>query len=211
MESLIQVAAISGCLIAIGVLVYARKLSKQVEQLKRDKYYIEQKLKALPKEMTDMVEPLRLQLAAVAGGKAVSIDLIREGRLYRDISVADAKENMVVNGWTEQKDVTVIDVRTAREYERGHVPGAKLIPIEELEQRYKAEIPMTENMVLVYCASGERSRLACDYLSRQGYLNLYNIHDGLQRWTGALEGTPQVNLVQIQSKTRMSESPGIRQ
>ena len=211
MDLVIQGAQILGCLIAISAAMYARKLGKQVEQFKRDKYYIEQKLKTLPKEMAELVDPVRLQLAAVAGGKAVSGDLIREGRLYRDVSADDAAQYMAAKSGEKLNGMNVIDVRTAREYERGHVPGAKLIPIEELEHRFKAEISMEAESVLIYCASGERSRLACDYLSRQGYLNLYNMHDGLQRWKGVLDGEAQVKLIQIRSKVRQSESQGLTQ
>ncbi len=196
-----------GFLIAIGALGYTRKVAKHVQQLNRDTYGMEQKLKMLPKEITDTIEPLRLQLAALAKGKVVSEDLIRDGCLYRNITAKEAERTIVANIEAKQNDLMLIDVRTAREYERGHLPGARLLPIEEIEQRHKDEIPMMDNAILVYCASGERSRLACEYLSRQGYLNLYNMHDGIQRWKGALEGAPHSSLIQIQAKRGLSRPP----
>ena len=206
MDIFIQGLAIIASLVAIGVLGYARKLAKQVHQLNRDKHDIEQKFKMLPKEMANIIEPMRLQLAAVARGKTVSEDLIRDGCLYRNISAVEAETTIAHHIGAEQHDLMLIDVRTTREYARGHMPGARLIPMEEIEKRYKAEIPTTGKAVLVYCDSGERSRLACDYLSRHGYFNLYNMKDGLQRWKGALESAPKVSLVQIESKTRTAST-----
>ncbi|GJL65930.1 MAG: hypothetical protein NPIRA05_09010 [Nitrospirales bacterium] len=202
MDAIISGIAVVGCLLVIGVWMYARKLSKQVEQLQRAQSAIELKLKAQFQEGRSLVEPLRLQLAAVATGEIVPSELIREGRLYREISAEEEGHRMMGNGngANGQQEMIRLDVRTAQEYERGHLAGAMLIPLEELEQRCCAEISKTDYAVVVYCDNGERSRLACDYLSRQGYLNLYHLTDGLQRWPGVLEGEPPVHLIQIQSK-----------
>jgi rhodanese-related sulfurtransferase len=89
----------------------------------------------------------------------------------------------------------VVDVRTPREYAARRLPGAKLVPFDELPNRYKAEIPETTEKVFLYCMGGERSRSACDFLSRQGYTNLYNIKDGLQGWRGPIEGEGEVKMV----------------
>jgi len=209
MDLIIPGAAIIGCLFAFGVWVYARKLGKQVEQLKRAQSAMELKLKAQVQEGRSLIEPLRLQLAAVATGEIVPSELIREGRLYRKISADEEMNRVMPNGTVGQQEMIRMDVRTAQEYEQGHLPGAMLIPLEELDQRHGVEISKTDYAVLVYCDNGERSRLACDFLSRQGYLNLYHMSDGLQHWPGVLEGERPVNLIQIQSKTRMSESHGI--
>ena len=211
MDVLILVLATASCLFAIGLLKYVWKLSGQLKQLKHEKDSLERKLKILPREMTDMIEPLRLQLAAVVAGEAVPGDLIRAGRLYRDIASEDAKDKMIAEREKGLHNIVFIDVRTAREYTRGHVPGAIPIPIEELEHRFTAEIPLKAKMVFVYCATGERSRLACDFLSRQGYLNLYNMQNGLQHWNGELEGEQEVNLINIQPKTRISTIQETRQ
>ncbi|GJL62181.1 MAG: hypothetical protein NPIRA04_08350 [Nitrospirales bacterium] len=211
MDAIISGVAVVGCLFAVGVWMYARKLGKQVKQLQRTQSAIELKLQAQLQEGRRLVEPLRLQLAAVATGEIVPSELIREGRLYRTISAEEEGQRAMgnSNGADEQQEIIRLDVRTAQEYERGHLAGAMLIPLEELEQRCGTEISRTDYAVVVYCDNGERSRLACDYLSRQGYLNLYYLSDGLQHWTGVLEGEPPVNLIQIQSKTSVSESHGI--
>ncbi|WP_447971178.1 rhodanese-like domain-containing protein [Nitrospira sp. M1] len=202
MDALIQGIAIVGCLAAIGAWIHARRLGNQVERLKCAQSALELKLKAQSQESRSLLEPLRFQLAAVATGEIVPSELIREGCLYRKISAEEESRRAMASGADEQQEVIRIDVRTAQEYEHGHLPGAILIPLEEVEQRYHAEISKTNHAILVYCSNGERSRLACDYLSRQGYLNLYHMYDGLQRWTGELEGELPVNLIQIQSKTQ---------
>ncbi|GJL56511.1 MAG: hypothetical protein NPIRA02_36430 [Nitrospirales bacterium] len=209
MDVLIQGMAIVGCLAALGAWAYVRKLRKQIERLTRAQSAIDLKLKAQSQESQSLVEPLRLQLAAVATGEIVPSELIREGRLYREISTEEESRRVIASGVDEPQDLIRIDVRTAQEYEHGHLPGALLIPLEELETRCHAEISKTNHAVLVYCSNGERSRLACDYLSRQGFLNLYHLSDGLQRWTGELEGAPPVNLIHIQSKTSVSKSQGL--
>ncbi|MES4787195.1 MAG: hypothetical protein C4294_16800, partial [Nitrospiraceae bacterium] len=71
---------------------------------------------------------------------------------------------------------------------------------DELEARYKTEIPETMEKVFVYCAGGERSRLACDFLSRQGYTNLYNVQDGMQGWRGPTEGEGEIKFIQFERR-----------
>ena len=66
-----------------------------------------------------------------------------------------------------EKGVVVVDVRQPDEYERAHVPGARLIPLVDVPERIE-EIPDTET-VYVICGSGPRSEKAVEYLNRQGY------------------------------------------
>ncbi len=197
-----------GVVFAIGVVRYIWKLKVVISQLKRDTFFLEQKIKTFPQEMANMLVPIRHQLAAVAAGGVVPGDLIRDGRLYREISSEDAEQARVTEG-TEPDSVVFLDVRTTQEYAQGHVSGATLLPIEELDLRFSGDVPMMAKKVIVYCSNGERSRLACDFLSRQGYFNLYNMHQGLQRWNGPRDGEPEVSLIQIQSKTKKSEPQGI--
>ena len=187
--------------IALVSLWYAQRLGRQVKHLKRKEYYVEQKLNGITKQISEAVDPLRLQLAAIAAGYSVPGQLIRTGRLYENVSAEEAEQIIAQIQKTDVDHVMILDVRTPREFALKHIPGAKLIPVEELEMRYHTEIPITTEKVLVYCDMGDRSRLACDYLSRQGYMNLYNILDGLQKWKGPTAGEPSVSLIQIQSKS----------
>jgi len=79
--------------------------------------------------------------------------------------------------------VRVVDVRTPQETAAGMIPGALRIPVDEIEQRMK-ELPRDGRRTLVYCAGGSRSAAACEFLSRQGYEELYNLEGGFQSWSG---------------------------
>jgi len=78
--------------------------------------------------------------------------------------------------------------------------NATLIPFEDIDKRYVAEVPDTREKILVYCSSGERSRLACDFLGRAGYTNLYNVQDGLQGWRGPIEGEGEVTFIKLERR-----------
>ena len=79
----------------------------------------------------------------------------------------------------------VVDVRQPDEYNRGHINGAKLIPLGELSGRLK-ELPKNKEIVLV-CATGNRSRSATKILVREGY-EAVNMNGGMMSW--ARSGLP---------------------
>jgi rhodanese-related sulfurtransferase len=191
-----------GLAVGLGALRWAWTLARQVDQLKRDKYYTDSRLKRMPEEIREAVEPLRYQLARIAAGGAVPREMILEGRLFLDVSAADAQAVIEGAGAGDGGRVLVLDVRTPKEYASRRIPGARLIPFEELDRRYLEEVPDTMEKIFVYCMGGERSRSACDFLGRRGYTNLYNIRDGLRGWRGETEGEGEVQLVQIRSSRR---------
>ena len=201
MNGIFEFMVVIASVVALTSVWYIVRLARQVKSLKRKEYYVEQKLNGISKQISDALDPLRIQLAAVAAGFSVPDQLIRTGRLYENVSAEEAERIIAQYQKTNMEHLMIVDVRTPREFALRHISGAKLIPVEELETRFHAEIPLTTEKVLVYCAMGDRSRLACDYLSRQGYLNLYNVFDGLQKWKGPSSGEPSVSLIQIQSKS----------
>lgn len=73
----------------------------------------------------------------------------------------------------------VIDVRQPEEYRNGHIIGAKLIPLGELQKRL-SELPKDKEIVCV-CASGNRSSLATKMLMKAGY-NVLNMDGGMFKW-----------------------------
>lgn len=201
MIEILTIMVVLAIVIALVAVWYAQRLGRQVKHLKRKEYYVEQKFNGITKQISDAVDPLRLQLGAIAAGYSVPDQLIRTGRLYENVSAEEAERIISQTHKTDVDHVIIVDVRTPREFALRHIPGAKLIPVEELEMRYHGEIPITAQKVLVYCDMGDRSRLACDYLSRQGYMNLYNVFDGLQKWKGLTLGESSGSLIQIQSKS----------
>lgn len=176
-----------------------RRLQREFDQLKRDQYYASSRLKRIPEEIKEAVQPMRLHLAKVAEGGAVPREMILDGRLYQDLAAADAQHFLEQQAGREVDRIVFLDVRSPKEYATRRVPGAKLVPLDELDKRL-VEVPLAAEKVIVYCAAGERSRVACDFLSQRGYTNLYHLREGLQGWQGPVEGQPPVSLVQIERR-----------
>ena len=79
-------------------------------------------------------------------------------------------------------DYTLLDVRQQWEYEEGHLPGARLIPLTELPDRM-GEVP-GDRPVVAYCASGGRSMAASTLLEGQGFTEIINMVGGIMAWNG---------------------------
>lgn len=131
-------------------------------------------------QVAEALERLTRQVARMAGGGAVTPEMVLEGRLWRDVS-ADEARTLVERG-----DVRVLDVRSPAETASGVLPGALRIPVEELEERL-SELPRDGRMTLVYCAMGGRSAYACEFLAREGFQDLLNLEGGIGAWSGPLE------------------------
>nr|WP_051621135.1 rhodanese-like domain-containing protein [Paenibacillus sp. UNC451MF] len=80
--------------------------------------------------------------------------------------------------------VFVLDVRESDEWESGHIPGATHIPLGQIARALN-ELKSSQETVVV-CRSGNRSRMACEYLSSFGY-NVVNMKGGMSDWTGKVE------------------------
>jgi phage shock protein E len=94
----------------------------------------------------------------------------------RKISPPDAKAKLA-----ENPQILLLDVRTAEEYETGHIEGSKLLPYDEIESR-AGELPADkQNPIIVYCRTGRRSAIAADTLLRLGYTTVYDL-GGIQDW-----------------------------
>ena len=93
-----------------------------------------------------------------SGGGAIS---------YEQINGAEAKALM-----DKESGYIIIDARTQSEYDEGHIPGAILIPEYEIAQRAENELPDKNQLILVYCRSGRRSKIAAEELVKLGYTNV---------------------------------------
>jgi len=78
----------------------------------------------------------------------------------------------------------IIDVREQEEWDSGHIPGAKHIPLGTLNERHK-ELDLKQETIIV-CRSGNRSGLACEHLESLGY-NVVNMKGGMMNWDGKVE------------------------
>jgi len=86
---------------------------------------------------------------------------------YMSITVEEAKKIM-----DSQEGYIILDVRTQEEYDEGHIPGAILIPHTEVETRAEENLPDKDQLILVYCRSGRRSKMAAEILVELGYTNI---------------------------------------
>ena len=86
---------------------------------------------------------------------------------YRNITAEEAKQIMDTG-----EDYIILDVRTQEEYDEGHIPGALLIPDTEIEARAEEILTDKDQLILVYCRSGRRSKLAAEALVELGYTNI---------------------------------------
>ena len=86
---------------------------------------------------------------------------------YDQISGAEAKALM-----DSESGYIIIDARTQSEYDEGYIPGAILIPEYEIADRAEKELPDKDQLILVYCRSGRRSKIAAEDLVKLGYTNI---------------------------------------
>ena len=77
----------------------------------------------------------------------------------------------------------IVDVRRRDEYDEGHLPDAILIPNESIDKTRPQELPDLDQIILVYCRSGRRSKEASEKLAAMGYKNVYEF-GGIITWTG---------------------------
>ena len=77
----------------------------------------------------------------------------------------------------------VVDVRRQEEFDAGHIPGAICIPNESMTDTQPAELPDLNQVILVYCRTGRRSKEASQKLFDMGYKNVFEF-GGIVDWTG---------------------------
>ena len=97
---------------------------------------------------------------------------------YKQISQEEAKEMMA-----KDDGHIIVDVRRQDEYDAGHIPGAILIPNESIDTTRPKELPDLDQIILVYCRSGRRSKEASEKLAKMGYTKIYEF-GGIITWTG---------------------------
>ena len=127
--------------------------------------------------MTDMKKTLLsililLMIAVMTGCRNT------EQSTYKQISQEEAAEMMA-----KDDGHVIVDVRRMDEYIEGHIPGAICIPNENIDQEKPEKLPDTDQIILVYCRSGNRSKQAAEKLAAMGYRNVYEF-GGIITWTG---------------------------
>ena len=95
---------------------------------------------------------------------------------YVNITAEQAKGIM-----DSQEDYIILDVRTQDEFDESHIPGAVLIPHDEITEKAEDLLTNKDQLILVYCRSGRRSKLAAEALVELGYTNIKEF-GGIINW-----------------------------
>ena len=104
-----------------------------------------------------------------------------QGAVYVNITAGEAKQIMDI-----EEGYIILDVREQDEYDAGHIPGAILIPYTQIEEKANEMLPDKEQLILVYCRSGRRSKIAAEALVKLGYTNIKEF-GGIMDWPYEVE------------------------
>ena len=104
-----------------------------------------------------------------------------EKAMYEQITAEEAKKIM-----DSGEEHIILDTREQDEFDEGHIPGAILIPYTEIENKAEAMLTDKDKLILVYCRSGRRSKIAAESLSKLGYTNVKEF-GGMIDWTYEIE------------------------
>jgi len=123
-------------------------------------------------------------LLLVGCSKATNENNNEKTSSYKTITAKEAYDMM-------DGDVIILDVRTEAEYEDTHIKGAINIPLDKIDENTLHEVDELESkevIILVYCASGNRSKQASSKLTKLGYINVYDF-GGISSWNyGVVDG-----------------------
>lgn len=97
---------------------------------------------------------------------------------YRRVEMEEAVTMM-----EEESGYIILDVRTPEEFEEKHIPGAVNVPNETIDTEEIPELPDKEQLIFVYCRSGNRSKQASAKLAELGYTNIVEF-GGIKDWPG---------------------------
>lgn len=97
---------------------------------------------------------------------------------FRQVSMNEAVSIM-----EEETDYVILDVRTQEEFQEEHIPNAINIPNEAIGSEEIRELPDKDQLILVYCRSGNRSKQASQKLAELGYTSIVEF-GGINDWTG---------------------------
>ena len=110
------------------------------------------------------------------------------GKGYTSMSMDAAREIIEEDA---DHEYLIVDVRTQEEYDKGHIPGAILLPLADIREGNVDALADKDQAIMVYCWTGRRSDDSVKLLVDMGYTNLYDI-GGFIDWTGDVEGDNSV-------------------
>jgi sulfur-carrier protein adenylyltransferase/sulfurtransferase len=112
---------------------------------------------------------------------------------FRPVKTRSAEEVREILQQTAPGDVNLVDVRQPSEYAEGHLPGAQLIPVNEMAERHH-ELD-SRKLTITYCGAGVRSRAAAAVLIRAGFTDVWSMEGGIRAWHGLVaEDLPKAGM-----------------
>ena len=115
----------------------------------------------------------------------VSAVVLLSGLACADDAPTLGQEQLLERIESQDSQLVVLDVRTAKEFADGHVPGAINISHDELEARIRELEGSRDKDVVVYCRSGRRTGIALGILERAGFKRIYHLEGDYLGWTAA--------------------------
>lgn len=113
----------------------------------------------------------------LSSGACIGREVSYSGLVIKTLSPEQAQE-LITSG-----ECDVVDVREPREWSRGHLPGARLVPFDRLRQSPKSTL--TRDNVIFVCAAGVRSQAAAKVAEESGFSNVYNLSGGTRNWVNS--------------------------
>ena len=128
--------------------------------------------------MKRMIPILMIMTLLLTGCTAPVPTSTPEANTYRQITMQEAVEMM-----EKEENYIILDVRTHEEFAAGHIPGAIVIPNETIGTEEIPQLPDKDQLIMVYCRSGNRSKQASGKLVQLGYTNIVEF-GGINSWPG---------------------------
>jgi len=125
-----------------------------------------------------MIRRLTILLFALFILTGCAVDSVTNEETYRQVTTEEAISLM-----ESESDYIILDVRTLDEFKMKHIPGAINIPNEAIGSKEIDKLPDKDQLILVYCRSGNRSKQASEKLVKLGYTNIVEF-GGINDWTG---------------------------
>ncbi len=115
-------------------------------------------------------------LAVVSGGLLL-IESLRGDKTQ----ISPVEATLLIN----REDAIVVDVRAQGEFDQGHIPNARHLPLADIERRSGELEKFKARPIILYCASGNRAAAALSRLRKAGFERLHNLRGGLTEWEKA--------------------------
>jgi rhodanese-related sulfurtransferase/rubrerythrin len=119
----------------------------------------------------------------------------------KTLNIDEAKEMLAEK---REDDVALVDVREPAEYEKGHIPGAILIPLSHIMDKLKELDPL--KTTITYCAKGPRSKSAALFMEEHGFRQVFSLNGGVAAWNGYIaSGQFDAGMFLIEGKNTAEE------